>query len=106
MSEKKDINVAIDGDIEVVNFNKKSIRRIKFNGEWWHSVIDIVNSLLDKKGKAQDKGAYWRKLKERLKNEGGNEVVTKCHGFKLEAEDGKMRETDCANVESIFRIIQ
>jgi DNA-damage-inducible protein D len=106
MSEKKDINVAIDGDIEVVNFNKKSIRRIKFSGEWWYSVIDIVNSLLDKKDEAQDKGAYWRKLKERLKNEGGNEVVTKCHELKLPASDGKNYLTDCANVESIFRIIQ
>ncbi len=100
------VNVANDGDIEIMNFNKKSIRRIKFSGEWWYSVIDIVNSLLDKTEEAKDRGAYWRKLKERLKNEGGNEVVTKCHGFKLEAEDGKMRETDCANVESIFRIIQ
>jgi hypothetical protein len=87
MSETKDIKVAIDGDIEIVNFNKKSIRRIKFGGEWWYSVIDIVNSLLDKKEVSQDKGAYWRKLKERLKNEGGNEVVTKCHGLKLEAKD-------------------
>ncbi len=52
-----------------------------------------------------DAGAYWRKLKQRLKEE-GSEVVTICHGLKLEAPDGKMRETDCANTETLFRIIQ
>jgi len=52
-----------------------------------------------------DAGAYWRKLKQRLKEE-GSEVVTFCHGLKLEAPDGKMRTTDCADTEGIFRIIQ
>ncbi|PJC73982.1 MAG: phage antirepressor protein, partial [Syntrophobacterales bacterium CG_4_8_14_3_um_filter_49_14] len=52
-----------------------------------------------------DAGAYWRKLKQRLKEE-GSEVVTICHGLKLTAPDGKMRLTDCANAEGIFRIIQ
>jgi len=50
--------------------------------------------------------AYWRKLKERLLKEGGNETVTKCHGLKMMAQDGKMRKTDCADTEGIFRIIQ
>jgi hypothetical protein len=49
--------------------------------------------------------AYWRKLKQRLKAE-GSEVVTFCHGLKLSAPDGKMRRTDCANTEGIFRIKQ
>ena len=52
-----------------------------------------------------DAGAYWRKLKQRLKEE-GSEVVTNCHGLKLLAPDGKMRETDCLNTEGMFRIIQ
>ena len=52
-----------------------------------------------------DAGAYWRKLKQRLREE-GSEVVTFCHGLKLTAPDGKLRETDCANTEDIFRIIQ
>jgi len=55
--------------------------------------------------KSTDPGAYWRKLKQRLKQE-GSEVVTFCHGLKLVAPDGKMRETDCTNTEGIFRIIQ
>jgi DNA-damage-inducible protein D len=52
-----------------------------------------------------DPGDYWRKLKQRLKEE-GSEVVTLCHGLKLVAPDGKLRETDCANTEGVFRIIQ
>ncbi|MEA2088439.1 MAG: Bro-N domain-containing protein [Patescibacteria group bacterium] len=52
-----------------------------------------------------DSGAYWRKLKQRLKEE-GSEVVTFCHGLKLEANDGKKYTTDCANTEGMFRIIQ
>jgi hypothetical protein len=52
-----------------------------------------------------DPGAYWRKLKQRLSKE-GTEVLTFCHGLKLNAPDGKMRETGCANTEGVFRIIQ
>jgi DNA-damage-inducible protein D len=52
-----------------------------------------------------DAGAYWRKLKQRL-NEEGSEVVTFCHGLKLTASDGKLREIYCANTEGVFRIIQ
>jgi hypothetical protein len=69
--------------------------------EWWFSVVDICAVLTD----SQDPGAYWRKLKQRLKEE-GSEVVTFCHDLKLEASDGKKYRTDCANVEGIFRIIQ
>ena len=52
-----------------------------------------------------DAGAYWRKLKQRL-NEEGSEVVTFCHEVEVACSDGKMRETDCSNAEGIFRIIQ
>ena len=52
-----------------------------------------------------DAGAYWRKLKQRLNAEGGQPVMF-CHGLKLTASDGKQRETDCANTEGLFRIIQ
>ncbi len=54
---------------------------------------------------SRDAGAYWRKLKQRLKKE-SSEVVTNCHGLKLLAADGKSRKTDCANTEGLFRIIQ
>jgi hypothetical protein len=68
------------------------------------SVVDVVNILVE--SKATDKGAYWRKLKERLILEGANEVVTNCHELKLLASDGKTYKTDCANIETMFRIIQ
>ena len=63
--------------------------------------MDVCEALTD----SVDAGAYWRKLKQRLTEE-GSEVVTFCHGLKLEAPDGKMRATDCADTEGIFRIIQ
>ena len=72
-----------------------------FQNEWWFSVVDVCGALTD----SIDSGAYWRKLKQRL-NEEGSEVVTFCHGLKLEASDGKKYETDCVNTEGVFRIIQ
>lgn len=88
-------------DTKIAIFKGRRIRRTLHNNEWWFSVADVVAALTD----SPDAGAYWRKLKQRLKEE-GSEVVTNCHGLKLPAPDGKMRETDCANTEGIFRIIQ
>lgn len=82
-------------------FNDQQVRKILFNEEWYFSVVDICAVLVE----SSDSGAYWRKLKQRLIAE-GSEVVTFCHGLKLSAPDGKKRETDCANTEGIFRIIQ
>ncbi len=82
-------------------FKGKKIRRTLHNNEWWFSIVDICEALTD----SVDAGAYWRKLKQRLGEE-GSEVVTFCHGLKLEASDGKKYETDCANTEGSFRIIQ
>ena len=82
-------------------FKGKEIRRILHNNEWWFSIVDVCGVLAE----SADAGAYWRKLKQRLKKE-GSEVVTFCHGLKLLAPDGKLRETDCAHTEGIFRIIQ
>jgi hypothetical protein len=69
---------------------------------WYFSVVDIVRVLTN----SVDALAYWRKLKERLLKEGGNETVTKCHGLKMQAADGKMRMTDVADTEVMLRIIQ
>lgn len=69
--------------------------------QWYFSVVDVVGALTD----SVDKSAYWRKLKQRLKNE-GSETVTICHRLKMQAEDGKMRLTDAANTKGILRIIQ
>lgn len=69
--------------------------------EWFFSVVDVVRVLTE----SLNPTAYWRKLKQRLKNE-GNQTVTNCHGLKLKAPDGKMRMTDVADIQGIFRIIQ
>ena len=90
-------------DNEIKLFEGKQIRSAWDNEkeEWCFSIIDIVGVLTDSK----EPGAYWRKLKQRL-NEEGNEVVTICHTLKMQAADGKMRETDVADMQGIFRIIQ
>ena len=69
--------------------------------EWYFSIVDVVGVLTD----SVDPTAYWRKLKQRLKAE-GNETVTNCHGLKLRAADGKLRLTDVADTEQLFRLIQ
>ena len=88
---------------EIKIFEGNQIRSVWDNDkeEWYFSVVDVVGTLSDSK----DPGAYWRKLKQRLKEE-GSEVVTFCHGLKLKAADGKMRESDVADMQGIFRIIQ
>jgi len=86
---------------KIAVFKGRNIRRVLVNDEWWFSVVDICAVLTD----SPDSGAYWRKLKQRLKEE-GSEVVTFCHDLKLEASDGKKYATDCANAEGVFRIIQ
>jgi hypothetical protein len=85
----------------IVLFKEQTIRRAWHEDAWWFSVVDVVAALTD----STDAGAYWRKLKQRLKQE-ESEVVTFCHGLKLVAADGKKYTTDCANTESLLRIIQ
>lgn len=88
-------------ETKIAIFKNKEIRKIIYNNEWWFSVVDVVEVLTD----SIAAGAYWRKLKQRLTKE-GSEAVTFCHGLKILAPDGKMRETDCADTEGMFRIIQ
>ena len=71
--------------------------------EWYFSVVDICNVLSESASK--DPGAYWRKLKQRLKAE-GSEVVTNCHGLKMKAADGKYYKTDCMTTKNILRLVQ
>jgi hypothetical protein len=73
------------------------------NEEWYFSVVDICNVLSESASK--DPGAYWRKLKQRLKAE-GSEVVTNCHGLKMKAADGKYYKTDCMTTKNILRLVQ
>lgn len=70
--------------------------------KWYFSVVDVVSVLTDSTNPA----VYWRVLKKRLIEEGSGQTVTKCNGFKMKAADGKMRVTDMADTETMFRIIQ
>jgi hypothetical protein len=82
-------------------FKGRAIRRKLIKDKWFFSVVDVVGALTD----SEDPRKYWNKLAQRLREE-GSEVMTFCHQLKLIAEDGKLRETDCADTEGIFRIIQ
>lgn len=86
----------------IILFNEQTIRRTWHNDEWWFSVVDICGALTN----SPDAGAYWRKLKQRLLTTENSQVVTNCHGLKLQATDGKQYVTDCANTEGVLRIIQ
>jgi len=84
-------------------FNDKQIRTHWDDEQekWYFSIVDVVGVLSG----SIDPQVYWRKLKQRLKEE-GNETVTNCHGLKMIAADGKMRLTDVADTEQLFRLIQ
>ena len=84
-------------------FEEKQVRTAwdENQEQWYFSIVDVISILTESKNPA----AYWRKLKQRLRAE-GNETVTDCHGLKMQAQDGKMRMTDVANTQQLFRLIQ
>ena len=88
---------------EIKIFENKKVRTAwdSETEQWYFSIVDIVAILTE----SVDPQAYWRKLKQRLKNE-GNETVTTCHALKMISADGKMRLTDVANQKQMFRLIQ
>jgi hypothetical protein len=83
-------------------FQGKHIRKVLHNDQWWFSIIDIIEVLV---GGGRPR-KYWNDLKKKLVAEGYVEVSEKIGQLKLPAPDGKLRETDCAETETIFRIIQ
>ena len=86
---------------EIAIFKNRKVRRLWHNEDWWFSVVDVVGALTD----SDRPRNYWNMVKVREK-ESGVELYTICVQLKLIAEDGKFRETDCANLEGVFRIIQ
>jgi len=84
-------------------FENKQIRSIwnEKEEEWYFSIVDVIEALTD----SSNPQVYWRVLKKRLLAE-GNQTVTNCNGLKMEAPDGKMRLTDVADTEQLFRLIQ
>lgn len=87
----------------IILFNEKKVRRHWDDGKelWLFSIIDVIEILTE----SIDANAYWRKFKQRLKEE-GNETVTNCHVLRMEAKDGKMRDTDCFETQDLLRLIQ
>lgn len=92
----------IETTTQIAIFRRKEIRKAVHNNEWWFSIIDIIEALT----KTERPRKYWSDLKQKLIKEGYIEVSDNIGQLKMEASDGKMRETDCANTETIFRIIQ
>ncbi len=89
---------------EIVVFENSNIRR-HYDAEneiWYFSIIDIIQVLTE----SANPRDYWFKMKKRVKTEDGYELSTICRQLKLMASDGKLRETDVSDVQSIFRIIQ
>jgi hypothetical protein len=84
-------------------FEDKKVRTAwdEVQGKWYVAIVDVVAALTE----SPNPQVYWRVLKKRLLAE-GNQTVTNCNGLKMEAPDGKMRLTDVADVEQIFRLIQ
>ncbi len=94
----------MENELSLVVFEKHNIRRF-YDGQdetWYFSVIDVVGALTD----SVNPRDYWFKMKIRVKTEDGLELSTICRQLKMKAPDGKMRETDCAAVRGLFRIIQ
>lgn len=87
---------------DLVLFESKKIRRQFYNDEWYYSIVDIIEVLTESKN-AND---YWYRLKKRMADEEFSEVSTNCRRLKMTAKDGKTRDAECANRETIFRLIQ
>ena len=91
-------DIILDNNIQL--FENKRIRTTwdEEKQEWLFSIVDVVGVLTE----SVDAGAYWRKLKERMKAE-GNQTVTNCHSLKMTAADGKKRLTDVGNIKQIYK---
>jgi DNA-damage-inducible protein D len=87
---------------KIAVFKGKQVRKTIHNNEWWFSITDIIEALTGNERPRK----YWNDLKSKLTKEGYSEVSEKIGQLKLEAQDGKNYLTDCANTETIFRIIQ
>lgn len=91
-----------DNETNIAIFNGKTIRRKLIEDKWFFSVVDIIRVLTD----SENPRNYWNMLKSREKESSGIQLSTNCVQLKLKSGDGKEYETDCADTEGIFRIIQ
>lgn len=87
---------------KIALFKGKKIRKTLFKNEWWFSIVDVIEALTD----STQPSKYWTAMKARVEVEGEFQLSTICRQLKLESSDGKKYETDCADTEGMFRIIQ
>ena len=94
--------MSIEKDNRLALFEGRQIRKALHEGEWWFSIIDVVETLVG--GDRPRK--YWNDLKKKLLQEGYDQLSEKIGQLKMQSSDGKFYVTDCANSETLFRIIQ
>lgn len=99
--KKKKTNIQ-NPETKIALFKGQKVRKTIHNDEWWFSVIDVIEALTG----TERPRKYWSDLKTKLIKEGYFEVSEKIGQLKMEAPDGKLRDTDCANTETLFRLIQ
>ena len=96
------MNTEIKENKELVLFENNKIRRKEYNDEWYYSIVDIIEILT----KSERPEKYWSDLKKKMESEESFQLSEKIGRLKMIARDGKNRLTDCANRETVFRIIQ
>ena len=96
------MNIKIDTTTKIAIFKGKKVRKTIFQNEWWFSIIDVIEALTQ----TDRARKYWNDLKTKIIKEGYAELSDKIGQLKLPSSDGKLYETDCANTETVFRIIQ
>ncbi len=101
-SPKDMLNNLSEGDCRMVPFRRKEIRSVFYENSWWFSIVDVMGAIAE----TDRPGNYWTDLKRKLASQGFIELHEKIVPLKLEAVDGKMRETDCVDTETLFRVIQ
>lgn len=96
------MNMELEENKNLILFENSRIRRQEYNGEWYYSIVDIIGILTE----SSNPRDYWYRLKKRMEEDEFAEMSTICRRLKMLSKDGKVRETDCGNRETIFRIIQ
>lgn len=97
------LKTASEGEFRLVPFRRKEIRSVFHENSWWFSVIDVIEAVAENETRP---GRYWADLKRKLEKEGFSELPDKVGKLKMTAADGKMRDTDCIDTETLFRLIQ
>jgi len=91
-----------EGEYRLVTFKRKEIRSVFHDNAWWFSVIDVIEAIVE----TERAGRYWADLRKTLEKQGYSELPDKIGKLKMPSADGKNRETDCVETETLFRLIQ